>query len=615
MNRWTMSNTWVVFYDNLKIGRNVTYNDVAPAPATPPANQAPVARAGNDITISLPTILATLDGSGSTDADGTIDRYSWSYVGGPQGSLLANPLSALTLVNGLLAGTYTFRLTVTDDDGATSTDDVRVIVNPLIPPANVPPVAAAGNNQAITLPTSQVTVNGNGSTDSDGSIQGYIWSYVTGPTTYTITTPNSVSTTITGLTQGTYTFRLTVRDDDNATSTDDLTITVNPATPPPNTPPVANAGNNQVITLPTNSVTLNSTGSTDADGTIQSYRWGYVNGPATYSITNATGQSTTVTGLVQGTYIFRLTVWDDDNALSADDVTVTVNPATPPPNTPPVPKAGTDIVITLPTNQVTVNGNTSTDADGTIQAYNWAYVSGPATFSITNANSVATTITGLVQGVYVFRLTVRDDNNATAADDIRVTVNPAPVSPPPVTGNQGPIANAGNDAIIEMPVSTATLYGTGSTDPDGLIVSYEWTQLSGPTQILIANNRLANIPLNDLMIGEYVFQLKVTDNFGASATATVKIIVRNKYNEEVFCNVYPNPTRDYLKIQYASGNTGKVRIMLYDANNRFVFGETVQKGLALLTKTIDISRYRSGTYFLELTIGGSRKIVRKVIKL
>ena len=55
MNRWGNCNngapcdTWVIYYDNLKVGRNVTYNDVAPS-AGPPANQPPVANAGNNMT-------------------------------------------------------------------------------------------------------------------------------------------------------------------------------------------------------------------------------------------------------------------------------------------------------------------------------------------------------------------------------------------------------------------------------------------------------------------------------------------------------------------------------------------------------------------------------------
>lgn len=94
---------------------------------------------------------------------------------------------------------------------------------------NDPPVSAAGSDQSITLPTSQVTVDGSSSSDPDGTIFSYLWSKISGPATYTITSPSSASTTITGLVAGTYVFRLTVTDNDSATDTDDITITVNAA--------------------------------------------------------------------------------------------------------------------------------------------------------------------------------------------------------------------------------------------------------------------------------------------------------------------------------------------------------------------------------------------------
>src|SRR6185295_6471473 len=52
------------------------YTDAISAP--PPANNAPIANAGTDITIQLPTSSTTLNGSASSDADGTITKYSWT---------------------------------------------------------------------------------------------------------------------------------------------------------------------------------------------------------------------------------------------------------------------------------------------------------------------------------------------------------------------------------------------------------------------------------------------------------------------------------------------------------------------------------------------------------
>ncbi len=63
-------------------------------------------------------------------------------------------------------------------------------------------------------------------------------------------------------------------------------------------PPVANAGYNIVLTLPTNSTNVTGTGS-DVDGTITKYLWTRVSGPTTYTLANANAASTNLTNLVK----------------------------------------------------------------------------------------------------------------------------------------------------------------------------------------------------------------------------------------------------------------------------------------------------------------------------
>ena len=207
-----------------------------------PTNQPPVASAGSNQTITLPANTATLTGSG-TDADGTIASYAWSQTGGTAATI-TSPGAATTTITGLTtAGTRTFLLTVTDNQGGTGTATVTVTVNA----GNQSPVANAGSNQSITLPTNTATLTGSG-TDADGSMASYGWSQ-TGGTAATITSPGSATTTITGLTTvGTRTFLLTVTDNQGATGTSAATVTVT-LRMPTNQPPVASAGSNQTITL------------------------------------------------------------------------------------------------------------------------------------------------------------------------------------------------------------------------------------------------------------------------------------------------------------------------------------------------------------------------------
>ncbi|MEQ1797261.1 MAG: T9SS type A sorting domain-containing protein, partial [Lacibacter sp.] len=87
----------------------------------------------------------------------------------------------------------------------------------------------------------------------------------------------------------------------------------------------ANAGSDKTITLPSNSVTLNGIG-TDADGTIVSYLWTKISGPATFSIGTQSQANTVVNNLVEGVYLFTLRVTDNSGMTSLDTVKVTVNP-------------------------------------------------------------------------------------------------------------------------------------------------------------------------------------------------------------------------------------------------------------------------------------------------
>lgn len=487
-------------------------------------NIAPTANAGVDQTIQLPTNSVTLVGSGN-DPDGTIVSYLWTKVSGTGGTI-TSPSSSTTTITGLTAGTYQYKLTVTDNGGLTGSDNVIIVVNP----ANIPPTANAGTDQAIQLPTSSTTLTGSGN-DPDGSIVGFLWTFISGPITPVITSPTTATTGITGMSvAGTYVFNLRVTDNQGLTGDDQINVIVSSS---PNLPPTANAGVDQTIQLPTSSVNLVGSGN-DPDGSIVGYLWTQIAG-ATATITSPSTASTSVTGLTTtGVYQFKLTVTDNGGLTGSDNIIITVTAA----NIPPIVNAGTDQSITLPVTSITFAGSAS-DPDGTISTHTWTKTSGTGG-TITTPSSYTSTVTGLSVGTYVFRLTAVDNQSLSAFDEMTVIVNAAPTPP---------VANAGTDQVIVWPTNSVNLTGSG-TDADGTITGYSWIKISGGVAT-IANSNSQNTAVTGLDIGVYVFQLTVIDNNGLTGTDNVQITV----NQGVATLAYTVLSRVYNTLPQAVGIT------------------------------------------------------------
>ncbi len=135
-------------------------------------NTPPVANAGSDKTITLPTTSVQLLGSG-TDANGTISKYSWTKVSGPSTYILSSASVAAPSVSALVTGTYTFRLTVTDNGGATDYDDVNVIVDPLLTTTySVPGTVQAEDYNAMLGVEKQLTSDAGGGQNVSNIDQG-----------------------------------------------------------------------------------------------------------------------------------------------------------------------------------------------------------------------------------------------------------------------------------------------------------------------------------------------------------------------------------------------------------------------------------------------------------
>jgi hypothetical protein len=95
----------------------------------PTTNKAPIARAGGDIVKWLPINSASIAGSGS-DSDGSIASYQWTQVSGPNQATLVRTNAPVFSFSNVIAGTYVFRLKVTDNKGASATDDMVLTIKP-----------------------------------------------------------------------------------------------------------------------------------------------------------------------------------------------------------------------------------------------------------------------------------------------------------------------------------------------------------------------------------------------------------------------------------------------------------------------------------------------------
>lgn len=316
------------------------------------SNQLPTANAGWDQSISANSVQ--LNGSGS-DPDGSITSYTWSQVSGPSQFTFSNPVIANPVVSNLISGSYVFRLTVKDNNGATAYDDVTI--NVTAGAASIPGTiqaesfssmygiqventsdAGGGQNigwqdngdwmtYAVNVATSGTyTVNFRVATMFNGpqfqlqNSGGNVLATVNVPNTGSFQSWQTVSATV-NLTAGQQTLKIYTNNANggwNFNWMEFVQATV------ANLSPVVNAGWAQTISLPTSSVNLSGSAS-DPDGWIASYQWTQLTGPNTASFSNNSSASTSVSGLVQGNYTFRLNATDNGGASASSDVAVTVN--------------------------------------------------------------------------------------------------------------------------------------------------------------------------------------------------------------------------------------------------------------------------------------------------
>ena len=214
---------------------------------------------------------------------------------------------------------------------------------------------------------------------------------------------------------------------------------------------------------------------------------------------------------------------DESGEKDRDRVIVNVGE---PDNLSPVAKAGPNINLKLPKNEVSIAGDGSDPDDG-ISSFLWTQVSGPSDAGLKNADEATVTVSNLQVGRYVFELTVTDKSGDSDSDRVVVTVQAA--------DNLPPTADAGPNITLTLPKTATVIKGKG-TDPDDAIASYQWSQVSGPTKATTSDPKKSELEVSNLELGRYVFELQVIDQNDDSDEDRVVITVVEAQPEQPTIN-------------------------------------------------------------------------------
>jgi PKD repeat protein len=436
---------------------------------------------------ALPGQAIQFDASQSVSPLGTITKYEWDfdnngvYVDGG-----ATPTIGHTYAT---RGLYPVRLRVTDSTARTSTTTVNVSVTR-------PPIASFTVSPTSPLSGQTTTLDGSASTDPDGfPIARYEWD-VDGNGTFRVDTGSVPTLTTQWATPGTRSVRLRVTDIDGATGVATVNVNVQ------NRPPVA------VLSVPTPAIvgqpaTISAAGSYDPDGTIVRYQWDLDNS-GTFATDTGTVPQVQQTYAAPGTRTVRVRVTDDYGATTVDTKTMTITIA-------PVASFTATPNPTSLHRPVAFDASASYDPDGTVVRYEWDLDGSGAFTTDTGATPTVSKVYDRA-GTYTVKLRVTDNAGARTTYSMDV-----------VAANKLPIAAI---AATPSPVAAGapvTLDATGSRDPDGTIVKYEWDfEGSGAYETTGAVPTVAHTYPYP---GRFTVGVRVTDNDGGVATATLPLTV------------------------------------------------------------------------------------------
>ncbi|MFL5772649.1 MAG: PKD domain-containing protein, partial [Flavisolibacter sp.] len=350
-----------------------------------------------------------------------------------------------------------------------------------------------------------------------------------------------------------------------------------------NPAPVVNAGTDESITVPVNSVQLNGSAS-DANGFIFSYSWTKISGPTSFSFDNTAVNNPVISNLVEGSYTFRLTAFDNQGASSFDDVMVVVHPTV------------------VPARLVKVN------IYGGINPYNhpeWNNWNTNASLSSGNLKYSD----GIVSSI-----------NAVLSQQSGISDNGTPynVSMCPLeVGRYASYSSANRTLVISGLNNTRTYNIEIYASRKGVSNNSSRFAIAASSTDIATDNNLINkavfisltpvggqiiLNISRLNTYNYINGFVVTEN-AAAATLTASRVVAEKELSPASVGIFPNPVLENVTVEINNQQRGQMKVQIVDMSGKvlkqFIVNKTHSGIEAFSFSVNDLSQ---GTYIIRMQI-------------